>query len=352
MELGKQPININITSLTIIKVLAILLLLYFFFVIKDVLILFFISLVFSSALDPWVDWLKKKKIPRGISVLGIYLIVFAVLATVLYLIMPPIIKEVNDLANNFPSYFESLVSKFSAFRDYSIKFGLLDNIKESLNLMASYLQNTASGVFTTVVNIFGGIFSLILILVLTFYMVVEESAMKKLVWSVAPEKHQPYLMQLINRMQLKMGYWLRGQLILALSLSIMIYVGLSILGVIYALILALLVGLFSFIPFMGAILGSIPTVFIAFTQSPLLAVLTVILFYVANFVEDNLLYPKIMQKAVGLNPIISILAMLTGFKLAGVIGAILSIPVTAAVSVFIKDIFDSREDRNRGEEEA
>lgn len=345
MEFNKQPISINITSGTIIKTIAIFVLLYFLYLISDILILFFVSLVFSSALDPWVDKLKKRKIPRSASVLMLYFIFFAVLGAALYLIVPPIISEINGLASNFPSYLESASSKFSLLKDYSLKYGLLDNTKSSLDFLAGYLQNTASGVVFTLFNIFGGVFSFVLILVLTFYMVVEESAMKKLVWSIAPEKHQSYIMHLINRMQLKMGCWLRGQMIVSLSLAVMSYVGLAILGVNYALVLALLVGFFSFIPYIGAILGALPAIFIAYTQSPLLATLAIVLFYIVHFIEGNFLQPKIMQKAVGLNPIVSILAILAGFKLAGLIGAVLSIPVTTALSVFIKDIFDSKEER-------
>ncbi|MBI4779476.1 AI-2E family transporter [Candidatus Falkowbacteria bacterium] len=352
MELNKRPISINITSKTIIKIIAIFVLLYFLYLISDILILFFVSLVFSSALDPWVDKLKKKKIPRSASVLLLYFTFFAVLGASLYLIIPPIISEINGIADNLPGYFEAASSKFSLLKDYSLKYGLLDSTKSSFDFITGYLQNTASGVFFTLFNIFGGIFSFVLILVLTFYMVVEESAIKKLVWSLAPEKHQTYVMHLINRIQLKMGYWLRGQLILALSLAIMSYIGLEILGINYALVSALFVGLFSFIPYMGAILGSLPAVLIAFTQSPLLAALAIALFYIIHLIEGNFLQPKIMQKAVGLNPIVSILAILAGFKLAGLIGAILSIPVTTALSVFIKDVFDSNREKREVAEEA
>ncbi|MDO8592309.1 MAG: AI-2E family transporter [bacterium] len=343
MELNQRPININITSATILKVIAIFALLYLMFLIKDVLILFFVALVFSSALDPSVDWLKQRKIPRTLSVLLIYLTAFAIVALVLYLILPPIIKEVNDISSNLPDYFNSIVSKYNALKNFSEKHRILDQLQGTLGLISGYLQSTASGVVFTLFNIFGGIFSSILVLVLTFYMVVEESAMKKIVWSIAPAKHQPYLMNLINRIQIKLGYWLRGTLILSLTLAAMAYLGLKVLGVNYALILALMVGLLSFIPFMGAILGAIPALFIAFTQSPLLAVSTLIIFLIFHFIEDNYLYPQIMRKAVGLNPVVSIMAMLAGFKLAGVIGAVLSIPVTTAISVVAKDIFGGRE---------
>ncbi len=347
MEFNKRPISINITSGTIIKTIGIFVLFYFLYLISDILVLFFVSLVFSSALDPWVDKLKKRKIPRSVSVLMLYFVVFAILGTTLYLITPPIINEVNSISSDLPSYIESIFSKFSLVKDYSLKYGLLDSTKSSFDVVTGYLQNTASGVFFTLFNIFGGIFSFVLILVLTFYMVVEESAIKKLVWSIAPEKNQTYIMHLINRMQLKMGHWLRGQLIVSLSLAVMSYVGLEILGVNYALVLALIVGFFSFIPYMGAILGAIPAIFIAFTQSPLLAVLSIVLFYIVHFIEGNFLQPKIMQKVIGLNPIVSILSILAGFKLAGLIGAFFSIPVATALAVFIQDVFS-----NKGEKRA
>ena len=130
----------------------------------------------------------------------------------------------------------------------------------------------------------------------------------------------------------------------------MSYIGLEILGVEYALVLALIVGFFSFIPYMGAILGAMPAVFIAFTRSPLLAILAIVLFYIVHFIEGNFLQPKIMQKAVGLNPIVSILAILAGFKLAGFIGAIISIPVSTALSIFVKDFFSSKEEKREAAE--
>ncbi|MDD4900905.1 MAG: AI-2E family transporter [Patescibacteria group bacterium] len=351
MELNKHPVNISITSATIFKTIAILVLLYFMYLVSDILVLFFVALVFASALDPWVDWLKKRKIPRSLSVLFLYFVVFSALALSLYLVIPLLMKEVNDMSNNFPRYFESIYSKYSYLKDFSSRYGVLDKFQESMGFVSGYLSSTASGIFFTLTNIFGGIVSFVLVLVLTFYMVVEESAMKKLIWSIAPERHQPYIMQLVNRIQIKMGYWLRGQLILGLALTVMAYIALTILGINYSLILAILVGLFSFIPYMGAILGSIPAIFIAFAQAPLLAVFTVVLFYIIHFVEGNFLYPKVMEKAVGLNPVISILAMLAGLKLAGIIGAILSIPVATAIAVFIKDIFDNKEAGKKAMEE-
>jgi len=343
MEINKRPININISTLTIVKIILIFLLLYFLYLVREIVAILFVSLIFASAVDPWVDWMQKKKIPRGVGIVLIYLVLLIIVSSVIYLIIPPIVQQIGELSANFPYYFEKIISGVSALKEYSIKHGIIDDIKNNLGSISSNLQSAASGVFSTVSGIFGGIFSFFLVLVITFYMVVEESAIKKLVWSIAPEKHQPYMIQLINRMQRKIGLWLRGQLILSLIIFALTYIGLLILGVNYALVLALIVGLTEFVPYLGPILGAIPAVFLAFTQSPTLALFVAALYYVIQLVENNILVPKIMQKAVGLNPIISITVLLIGFKVAGIVGAILSIPVATAVSVFIKDLFDSKE---------
>ncbi len=342
MEFKNRPININISTLTIVKIILILLLLYFLFLVKDILTILFVSLVFASAVDPWVDWMQKKKIPRGVSIILIYLVLFVVISLVIYLIIPPIAEQVGELANNFPRYFDKIISGFSSFKEFSIRHGFLDNLKDSLGAISANLQSAAGSVFSTVTNIFGSIFSFFLVLVITFYMVVEENAIKKLIWSIAPAKHQPYIMQLINRMQRKIGLWLRGQLILSLVIFTLTYIGLLVLGVKYALVLALIAGLTEFVPYLGPLLAAIPAIFLAFTQSPILALFVAILYYIIQLVENNIIVPKLMQKVVGLSPIISIAVLLIGFKLAGIVGAILSIPVATAASVFLKDLFDSR----------
>lgn len=339
---NKSPIYINITALGVIKIILIFILFYFLFLIRDILAILFIALILASAVDPWVDWMQGKKIPRGVGIILIYIVMFAAVGTIISLIIPPIIAQVNELTSNFPQILEKIVSGVNILKEYSVKHGILDNLKEHIGTISSNLQSAAGGLFSTVSGIFGSIFTFFLVLVITFYMVVEENAMKKIVWSIAPEKNQVYIMQLINRMQKKVGLWLRGQLILSLIIFSLTYIGLLILGVKYALVLALIAGLTEFIPYLGPMLASIPAIFLAFTQEPMLAVFVAILYYIIQLVENNIIVPKLMQKVVGLNPIISIAVLLIGFKIAGVAGAILSIPVATAVNVFVKDIFDHR----------
>jgi len=313
------------------------------YLIKDILAILFVSLIFASALDPSVDWMQRKKIPRGLGVILIYLIFFSVLGLLLYLIIPPVAEQISGLSENFPAYLDKVISGYTSLREYSLQHGFLDNLKNTLYSISTNMQSAAGSVFSTVIGFFGGIFSFFLVLVITFYMTVEENAIKKLVWSLAPTKHQPYIMQLINRMQRKIGLWLRGQLILDLIIFLMSFIVLFSLNIKYALVLALFAGVMETIPYLGPILGSIPAVFIAFTMSPILGLIIGLLFYLIQLLENNILVPKVMEKAVGLNPIVSISALLIGFQLAGIVGALLAMPVATALSVIVKDIFEGIE---------
>ncbi len=344
---NKKATNINISTITILKIIFILLALYFLYTVKDILAILFVSLVMASALDPWVDWMRKRRIPRTLGIVLIYLALFIILSSIVYLIIPPIIQQISEISVNFPKYFEKISSGFSVFKNYTNQHEFLDNIKNSLGSVNSNLENAAGGVYSTVTGIFGSIFSFFLVLVITFYMVVEDSAMKKIIRSIAPDKYQPYLMQLISRMQRKIGLWLRGQLILSLIIFTLTFSGLLILKVDYALILALIAGLTEFVPYLGPILAAIPAIFLAFTQAPMLAVFVAILYIIIQWVENNIIVPKLMQKVVGLNPIVSIVVLLIGFKVAGIIGAVLAIPVATAVSVFIKDLFEKKLSENK-----
>jgi predicted PurR-regulated permease PerM len=343
MEISKRPININISTITILKIILILLALYFLYLVREIVVILFVALILASALDPLVDWMQKRKLPRSLGIILIYFILFILIGSAFYLVIPPIVKQINELSISFPYYLEKVVSGFSALKDYAVQHDFLTNIQKGLGSIGANLEGAAGGVFSTVSGIFGNILSFFLILVITFYMVVEENAMKKIVWSVAPGEYQPYIMQLVNRMQAKIGLWIRGQLILSLIIFFLTFIGLFILGVNYALILALIAGLTEFVPYLGPTIAAIPAIFLAFTQSPMLALFVLALYYIIQMVENHIIVPKLMQKVVGLNPIISIIVLLVGFKIAGILGAILAIPVATAGSVFLKDLFEKKD---------
>jgi len=340
-----KKIIIDISSLTLLKILLITAALFFLYFIRDAILIIFVSLILASAFGPWLDWMQKHKIPRALGVLAIYIILFSIIFGAIYLIIPPIIKEINELVKSFPFYYEKIAANWQSFRAFSDSHQWSQNIQSSLNGIQSSLGLAAGNVFSTIFSFFGGIFSFFIILVLTFYMAVDDQAIKKTIRSVLPIDYQPYSMHLINRIQEKIGLWLRGQIFLSLVIFAVSWIGLSILGVKYALVLAVFAGVTEIIPYLGPFIGALPAVFIAFTQSPLLGIITIVLYIVIQQSENYFLVPKVMQKAVGLNPIIVIIAIMIGAKIAGILGVLLAVPVATAISVVVSDIFKVKEEQ-------
>jgi len=341
MSTERQVFDLSI--LTIIKFFLVVILLFFLYLIKEVLAILFVALIFASAVDPWVDNMEKIKFPRWLSILLIYIGLLVVVFFVVYLLIPPISEQAVQLSDNFPEYFEKISDAFTSLKSYSAEHGVLSELDKGISTLKGNIVGAMQSVFSTVAGIFGGIVSFFVVLVITFYMTVEESAMKKTMTFILPNKYHNFSLQLISKVQKKIGDWLKGQLVLSLIIGIMVYLGLLILGVNYSLILALVAGIGEFVPYLGPVLAAIPAIFLAFAQSPLKALFVLILFLIIQQIENQILVPKVMQKAVGLNPIVSIVAMLIGAKTAGIVGVILAIPVATAVTVIIKEIWSSKE---------
>ncbi|MFA6908918.1 MAG: AI-2E family transporter [Patescibacteria group bacterium] len=350
MEKQNQSVNVNLSSATIVKLLIITFSLWFLYIVRDVMLILLVSVILASAFNPWVSWFHARRIPRVLGVLIIYLVLFGFISLTIGLLIPPITEQIQQISHNFPQYFDRITSDFQHFKDFSITGGLLGNIDKTLESFQVNVSQTTSNLFSSVVSIFGGFFAFIGVVVITFYMLVEENAIKRFLRSISPEKYQPYLNHLANRIQEKISQWLRGQIVLSLIIGVMSWLGLFILGIDYALVLGLWAGLTEAIPYLGPFLGAIPAVFIAFTDSPIKALLVVILYVVIQQLENHLIVPRVMSKAVGLNPLIIIIVMLVGAKVAGLIGILLAVPVTLIIEVFVKDVIQSKteDDRDTG----
>ncbi len=334
---------VDLSIMTIVKFFLVVIFLFFLYLIKEVLAILFVSLILASAVDPWIDSLEKIKFPRWLSILLIYIVMLGIVFAVIFLIIPPMSMQLGQLGDNFPQYFEKFGLAVDSLKNFSAEHGILNELDQGVNAIKANISGAIGSVFSTVAGIFGGIISFFIVLVITFYMTVEESAMKRTVTSILPDKYHPFALQLINKVQRKIGDWLKGQLILCLIVGVMAYIGLLILGVNYALILALLAAVGEFIPYLGPTLSSIPAIFLAYTQSPIKGLFVLILYVLIQQIENNILVPKVMQKAVGLNPIISIIALLVGAKVAGLLGVILAIPVATAISVVVRELWKAKE---------
>ncbi|OGY84568.1 MAG: hypothetical protein A3F54_05680 [Candidatus Kerfeldbacteria bacterium RIFCSPHIGHO2_12_FULL_48_17] len=330
---------------TIMKFFLIVAILIFLYSIKKVVGILFISFVLASALDPWIDKLQKKRIPRPIGILFTYIIALGIVSLTIFLLIPPISEEVKEIARNFPAYYDQIIRGYTTLSSTSEQIGL-KTAQDSIKSLSSSLDNLTSGLFSGLASIFGGFVTFFGVIVITFYMTIEEDGMKKFLRSIAPVQYQPYLIHKINEIQRKLGQWLQGQIVLGIIIGLLTYIGLLILGVKYALVLALVSAITELVPYLGPILAAIPAVFLAFAQSPLKALLVLILYIVIQQLENQVIQPKIMQKSVGLNPIAVITVMLIGAQVAGFIGLLLAVPAATILWIFLHDFIIEKKMRD------
>ena len=349
-----RPININITPATIIKAVLVLLLFWFLYVMKDLVIVMLTALVIASAIEPLIRWMGKYHIARTLSVIAVYVLLIALFSGVFYFFVPSLFSDLSDLLSKLPDYVNTISvwnpfkGDFASSAPVAQSLGLADtfSLQDLVNSFNTTFIKTSQGFIETLAGIFGGVFSLILIVVLSFYLAVQEDGIAKFLRIVAPSKYEDYVVDLWRRSQDKIGRWLPGQLLLGILIGIMVYLGLMILGVRNALLLALLAAAFEIIPAFGPILAAIPSTMIALIDGGLTKGLLVVGFYVIiHQFENHLIYPLVVKKIVGIPPILVILALIVGFKVAGVLGIILSVPV-AAVLVELLDDFQKQKVTN------
>jgi len=334
--------QIDISSKIIFKFILIILGIGFLYVIRDVLVLLFISIIIVAVIDPLVDWMQKKRIPRTLGVAVIYISFFLILGIAISFLIPPLTEQIKDFSSKVPEYSQNIEKTFQSFQDFlSVQHITLDT-QQIFGGISSGLSNLSRNVFSTTVGVFSGFISAIVVMSLAFYMAVREEGIKNFVVFLTPEKYKEYAANMVFRVMVKMGKWTQGQLILMLTVAILDSVGLYFLGVPYALILGIFAGLMEIIPFIGPIISAIPGIILGLTVSPLTGLLAGGLYFIVQQMEGNIIVPQIMKKALGLNPIAVILALLVGAKLGGVMGMILSVPLAATAGVFISDFFQEK----------
>jgi len=331
--------TINISTSTIFRVILILLSLVFLYLIRDILVIVFVAVIIAAAVNGPVSWLQRHRVPRLLGVVFIYLLLFFLLGLIITLVFPPLAEQIKQLATHFPEIMEKIgLSVQKWWGRYEIE----GNLQALLGNISGRLNQATSSVFATIIGLFGGLFSAIVVLVISFYLANQERGVKKLLVSLTPKEHRDYASDLIDRIEGKIGAWLRGQLILMFIVGVLVFIGLHFLGVKYALTLALIAGFFEIIPYVGPIISAVPATILAFLQAPFLALMVIILFTVINQMENYILIPQVMKRTVGLSPIVIIIVMLIGAKLAGLLGIVLSVPVAAAIGEFFKDFQKER----------
>lgn len=316
----KQKHGVWIDPVSVLINVALLYALFISYQVRDVFILLFLAFILMTALHPWVVFMNSKlRIPRGIAILISYVSVITICALIIGFVVPPLVNELYQLVKtvNLP-YFESIQEEIRAFSfDLSQISAVAERVSTSLTMLFSIVSSTFAGAFTFMT-----------LLVFSIYMMIDRPNLhKKIVWFTKDAKHFEIAEKYLNDLELQLGGWVRGQVLLMVLIGTITYIGLLLLGIPYALPLALLAGLLEIVPNLGPTVAAIPAIIMAYVVGgPVLLGVTVLFYVVMQQLENNLIVPKIMQDSADVNPLVAMVTILIGLTLGGVIGALIAVP--------------------------
>lgn len=325
--------KIDITTSSYIRLILLLLGLVFLYLVRDVIVLLFITLIIVAGLAPTVNRLARY-ISRPGAVIVVFLAIFGILALIFSALIPPLAKQIQLFGANLPN----LTSVLSRAAHTSGPLSQLSSVAvHNLNNLSSQLANLGETIFSHTLGVISGLVAVITIIVLSFYLLLEQDGLKKVYRGVLAPEYYERLAETTKKIAEKLGAWLRGQIVLMAAVGALTAIGVAIIGLPYALALGLWAALTEIIPILGPWLGAIPGVILGLSKSPLYGLLAAIIYVVVQQAESNFLVPRVMGRAVGLNPVIVIIAILIGGKLYGLTGILLSVPLAAVISVLAAD---------------
>ncbi len=332
--------TVVITAGTIFKTLLIILFFWLLYIVQDVVLVVITAVVIASAIEPATKWLVRHGLHRVIAGIIIYLGLFGLTAGLFYIFLPPILVETSGLLSNIPQYIK-VAEVWAPLNNAAPLFHIPTTIPvDSLvRDISGVLSDISGGLFETASSFLGGVASFILMVVISFYLTVKEDGIVTFLQIVTPAKDERYVIDLWKRTQKKIGLWMQGQILLQLIVSFMIYVGLLFLGVPHALLLAVFAFVLELIPVFGMSLAAIPAFLLAVLNGGLpLGFLVIGLYLIVQQFEAHIIYPLVVKKIVGVPPLLVIIALIIGAKLAGLIGIILSVPLSVGLMEYLDDV--------------
>ncbi|HEV7702128.1 MAG TPA: AI-2E family transporter [Candidatus Paceibacterota bacterium] len=342
---GANINHISITTGTMIRVALVALGIFLLWFLRDLILVILTSIVIASFVESAVPHFKKYGINRVFGIVLLYGVVLGIAGGLFYLFAPLLITELYNFSTFLSSYIPgvSLLNFFQneAFSGAKEIVGSLSGGFSLAGLMSvskAFITNLSGGFFQTFSVLFGGLFNFMLIILISFYLSIQERGIENFLRVIFPIKYEDYAVDLWQRSRKKIALWIKGQLLLGVVVGVLVYLSLSLLGIQYSLLLALIAGIMELVPY-GMIVSLIPAFAFSYLSGGLSSALLVSGAYlIIHEFEVFLLAPLIINKVVGLSPIVIILSILVGFELSGVWGAVLSIPVAVCVMEFMNDI--------------
>lgn len=312
--------KIEISHRTIIFTVVFLLALWLLFQIRDILFLVFIAFILMTALRPLVDWLSWVKVPRVVAILFIYGVVFGFFGVSLAGAVPTLVVQSTKFIQELPTFLEKVLPYWNI----------------DARSLSQQIAPISENVLKLTVGIFSNLVTTLTVLVFTFYFLLERKKLESFLTNTMGEDAAERIIVTLKEVESRLGAWVNGQILLMALIGVAVYFGLTMLHVEFALPLAIIAGVLEIVPMIGPIASAIPAILVALTVSPFLALSVVALYFIIQQVENNIFVPLILRKSVGFSPIVTIFSLMVGARLAGAVGAILTVPIVLVLQVILR----------------
>ncbi|KKQ23119.1 hypothetical protein A2999_00445 [Candidatus Wolfebacteria bacterium RIFCSPLOWO2_01_FULL_38_11] len=300
---------------------------------RDILIILFLAVVISSAVNAPISFLERKRIPRVLGALLISLTAIAVVALLLYTIVPAAIIELNEVLKSLGDLENFEISVLGKF----ISPEIMKNFETNIGSISDVLLSGGTSLINLISSVFGSIASVVAVFVLSFYLAASKEGVERFLKSTLPANQENYALKIYSKTKYRLGLWFQGQLILSLVITAFVFFGLLILGVKYSLVFGLLGGILELVPFVGPVIVGILATLVGISDSWTLGIATAIFFVIMQQIENHLLVPLVMKRAVGIHPVVAVISLLAGVQLAGFVGIILAIPSAVVIQEILED---------------
>jgi predicted PurR-regulated permease PerM len=336
-------VSARLVAKVVLVAAAVVAALCFAYLIRDVIGLVVIAAFFAVAIAPAVNWLDKRRVPRWLAILLVYLSIAAGIFGIGLLIVPPLVNGIEDLSSDLPGYVDDLRNN-ETFRDYDDRYHITNKLTEQAQELPSKLGDAAGTLRDVTVGVFTRFVQLFSILVITFFLLKDGHRLLEFLYRQVPPERARRLRTIADDVSDAIAGYVFGNFVISVLAGLVTYVTLRILDVPFATPLAILFGFFDLIPLVGATLGGILVgIVVAFVHFPVGLVVWAAVLILYQQVENNLIQPFVYGRAVQLHPLIVIVAILIGAALLGVLGALVAIPAAAAVQAVVRDYWRFRQ---------
>ncbi|UZE93441.1 MAG: AI-2E family transporter [Candidatus Nealsonbacteria bacterium] len=324
---------------TFLKIAIVFLGFYILYSIKDILLWILFGFIISILFNPAINFLQRRRVPRTIATIFVYVTVFAILTAIFYWTIPIFIFEIQQFTQLFPQYFEKLAPPLRG-----LNIEEFESFETFTQALQDWLIRASSSIFGAVISIFGGIFSTVTIFAIAIFFSIEEKEVKRVMELLAPKRNEAFFLDLWERCQTKTASWFGARALSSLFVGLITYITLRIFGIEYAFVLGLFAGIMDIIPVLGPIFSGLIIIILVALNYPPKAFLILIALVLIQQIEGNVITPVLTKKMVGLPAILVLIALLIGGKLWGFLGAILTIPLTGVIYEFLRDFLKKRKE--------